>query len=277
MIPSYYQQGFNTNECKDFRERVDISQAQEITESGVYTGILSGGFLQDYQSNGTAGTRLHITFTTDDNALFSKTNIKFLVEGKLTSQAMQLLTLAQDPFGQKGQVFPRITEGEKNGKLWYKLEDADGLRVTLVLLVSGQWQSKDGAYHPQTNILGIFDGNGHSPEELRTGRKETVALNSRRHWLKQKILEQSQGGYVNQPQAQPQQNQWQASQQQQGGWGPQPAQSQQQWNQMPPPPTQQNWQNQKPLTPTQSLDMAVQAQQRAMNNAQTFQDDQVPF
>lgn len=234
-IPNHYQQGFQTCNYRDTQEKVDTTGMQEITQSGVYVGTLSGGFLQDYQakSDGTPGTLCQVTFVSDDNRMFSKFSLTFLKNGQYARQGMALLMLAQDPFGQKTELFPRIAEGEKDGKVWYKLEDADGLRVTVVLFVNGTYQSNDGSVHPKTDCLGIFDGKGHSPNENRSGRADTAALNSAKHWLKTKLEEaaaQNSYGY-----------------QQQGA----PAQ----------------WQQTQP-SPTQSLDMAVSAQQAAMARAQ---------
>ncbi len=249
MIPKHYQQGFQTCNYKDSQERVNTATMQEITESGVYVGTLSGGFLQDYQSqtDGTPGTLCQLTFVTDDNRAFSRFSVGFLKNGQYTKLGMAVLMLAQDPFGQKTELFPRITEGNKDGKEWFKLDDADGLRVTVVLFTNGTYQSKDGSVHPKTECLGIFDGNGHSPNENRSGRAETAALNSCRHWLKTKVEEAvsipQQGGYQ-----QPQQQQWQTK-------VSQPRQP----------------------SPTQSLDMAVAANERAMaqyRNQQAAQQQQ---
>lgn len=265
MIPKHYQQGFQTCNYKDSQERVNTATMQEITESGVYVGTLSGGFLQDYQSqtDGTPGTLCQLTFVTDDNRAFSRFSIGFLKNGQYTKLGMAVLMLAQDPFGQKTELFPRITEGNKDGKEWFKLDDADGLRVTVVLFINGTYQSKDGSVHPKTECLGIFDGNGHSPNENRSGRAETAALNSCRHWLKTKVEEAvsipQQGGYGYQ-QAAPQQWQ-QVSMPQQGG--------QQQWQARVSQPRQPS--------PTQSLDMAVAANERAMaqyRNQQAAQQQQ---
>lgn len=234
MIPKHYQQGFNTCDYKDSQEKVNTTEMQEITQSGVYVGTLSGGFLQDYQSkqDGTPGTMCQVTFVTDDNKAFSRISVGFLYNGQYTKLGMAILMLAQDPFGQKSQLFPRITEGEKDGRSWYKLDDADGLRVTIVLFVNGTYQSNDGSVHPKTEVLGIFDGNGHSPAENRVGRQDTAALNSRTHWLKTKIEEAAAQGNYGYQQQQP--AQWQQTQ----------------------------------SSPTQSLDMAVAAQQAVMARAQ---------
>ena len=257
MIPKHYQQGFQTCNYKDSQERVNTATMQEITESGVYVGTLSGGFLQDYQSqtDGTPGTLCQLTFVTDDNRAFSRFSIGFLKNGQYTKLGMAVLMLAQDPFGQKTELFPRITEGNKDGKEWFKLDDADGLRVTVVLFTNGTYQSKDGSAHPKTECLGIFDGNGHSVNENRSGRAETAALNSCRHWLKTKVEEAvsipQQGGYGYQQTA-PQQ------------WQGLPSQGYQQ--------PQQQWQAKvsqpRQPSPTQSLDMAVAANERAMARAQ---------
>ena len=262
-IPKHYQQGFNTCDYKDSQEKVNTTGMQEITESGVYVGTFYGGFLSDYQSkqDGTPGTSCQVTFVTDDNRLFSKVNIGFLYNGQYTKLGMAMLMLAQDPFGQRAELFPRIAEGEKDGRAWYKLEDADGLHVTVVLFVNGTYQSNDGSVHPKSEILGIFDGNGHSPAENRDGRKETAALNSRRHWLKTKIEEAAaQGGY---------QSGYQQTAPQQ--WQGQPSQGYQQVS-MPQQGGQQQWQTKvsqpRQPSPTQSLDMAVAAQQAAMVRAQ---------
>lgn len=234
-IPKHYQQGFNTCDYKDSQEKVNTTGMQEITESGVYVGTLSGGFLQDYQSkqDGTPGTLCQVTLVIDDNRAFSRFSFTFLKNGQYGKQGMAVLMLAQDPYGQKPELFPRITEGVKDGKTWYKLDDADGLRVTVVLFVNGTYTSSDGSVHPKTECLGIFDGKGHSVIENRSGRADTAALNSAKHWLKTKLEEaaaQNSYGY-----------------QQQGA----PAQ----------------WQQTQP-SPTQSLDMAVSAQQAAMARAQ---------
>lgn len=153
-IPNHYQQGFQTCNYRDTQEKVDTTGMQEITQSGVYVGTLSGGFLQDYQakSDGTPGTLCQVTFVSDDNRMFSKFSLTFLKNGQYARQGMALLMLAQDPFGQKTELFPRIAEGEKDGKSWYKLEDADGLRVTVVLFVNGTYQSNDGSVHPKLTV-----------------------------------------------------------------------------------------------------------------------------
>ena len=258
-IPNHYQQSFQTCNYRDTQKKVDTTGMQEITQSGVYVGTLSGGFLQDYQakSDGTPGTLCQVTLVTDDNRAFSRFSFTFLKNGQYGKQGMTVLMLAQDPFGQKAEIFPRITEGNKDGKEWFKLDDADGLRVTVVLFVNGTYQSSiDGSVHPKTECLGIFDGNGHSPNENRSGRAETAALNSAKHWLKTKMEEASagyQGGYQ---QAAPQQ------------WQGQPSQGYQQ-------PQQQQWQTKvsqpRQPSPTQSLDMAVAANERAMARAQQQQ------
>lgn len=235
-IPNYYQQGFQTCNYRDIQEKVDTAGMQEITQSGVYTGTLSGGFLQDYQakSDGTSGTLCQVTLVTDDNRMFSRFSFTFLKNGQYGKQGMAVLMLAQDPYGQKAELFPRITEGNKDGKDWFKLDDADGLRVTVVLFVNGTYQSSiDGSVHPKTECLGIFDGNGHSPNENRSGRADTAALNSAKHWLKTKLEEAAAQGNYGYQQAAPQQ-----------------------------------WQGQAQPSPTQSLDMAVAAQQAAMARAQ---------
>ena len=257
-LPKHYQLGFNTCDYKDSQEKVDTSAMQEITVSGVYVGTLSGGFLSDYQSkqDGTPGTMCQVTFVTDDNK-FSRISVGFLYNGQYTKLGMAILMLAQDPFGQKSQLFPRITEGEKDGRSWYKLDDADGLRVTLVLFVNGTYQSSDGSVHPKTEVLGIFDGNGHSPAENRVGRQDTAALNSRTHWLKQKLegFNTANGGYqqgYQQQQAAPQQ--WAGFNTANGGQQAAPAP--QQWQAQVSQPRQPS--------PTQSLDMAVAANERAM-------------
>lgn len=257
-IPNHYQQGFQTCNYKDSQEKVDTAGMQEITQSGVYTGTLSGGFLQDYQakSDGTPGTLCQVTLVTDDNRMFSRFSFTFLKNGQYGKQGMAVLMLAQDPYGQKAELFPRITEGNKDGKDWFKLDDADGLRVTVVLFVNGTYQSNiDGSVHPKTECLGIFDGKGHSPNENRSGRADTAALNSAKHWLKTKLEEAAagyQGGYQ---QAAPQQ------------WQGQPSQGYQQ--------PQQQWQARvsqpRQPSPTQSLDMAVAANERAMARAQQRQ------
>lgn len=246
-IPNHYQQGFQTCNYRDSQEKVDTAGMQEISQSGVYTGTLSGGFLQDYQAktDGTPGTLCQVTLVTDDNRMFSRFSFNFLKNGQYGKQGMAVLMLAQDPYGQKAELFPRITEGNKDGKEWFKLDDADGLRVTVVLFVNGTYQSSiDGSVHPKTECLGIFDGNGHSPNENRSGRAETAALNSAKHWLRTKMEEAAaQGGYgyVSMPQ--------------QGG--------QQQWQARVSQPRQPS--------PTQSLDMAVAANERAMARAQAAQ------
>ena len=261
MIPKHYQQGFQTCNYKDSQEKVDTSIMREITESGVYVGTIYGGFLQDYQAktDGTPGTLCQVTFVTDDNRAFSRFSLGFLKNGQYTKLGMAVLMLAQDPFGQKTELFPRITEGNKDGKEWFKLDDADGLRVTVVLFVNGTYQSStDGSVHPKTEVLGIFDGNGHSPAENRAGRTDTAALNSKKHWLQEKIHEAGgyPGGYQ---QAAPQQ------------WQGQPSQGYQQ-------PQQQQWQTKvsqpRQPSPTQSLDMAVAANERAMARAQAAQQQQ---
>lgn len=264
-IPNHYQQGFQTCNYRDSQEKVDTAGMQEITQSGVYVGTLSGGFLQDYQSkqDGTPGTLCQVTLVTDDNRMFSRFSFNFLKNGQYGKQGMAVLMLAQDPYGQKAELFPRITEGNKDGKDWFKLDDADGLRVTVVLFVNGTYQSSiDGSVHPKTECLGIFDGNGHSPNENRSGRADTAALNSAKHWLKTKLEEAAaQSGYGYQ-QAAPQQ------------WQGQPSQGYQQ-------PQQQQWQAKvsqpRQPSPTQSLDMAVAANERAMaqyRNQQAAQQQQ---
>ena len=264
-IPNHYQQGFQTCNYRDTQEKVDTAGMQEITQSGVYTGTLSGGFLQDYQSkqDGTPGTLCQVTLVTDDNRAFSRFSFTFLKNGQYGKQGMAVLMLAQDPYGQKAELFPCITEGNKDGKEWFKLDDADGLRVTVVLFVNGTYQSSiDGSVHPKTECLGIFDGNGHSPNENRSGRADTAALNSAKHWLRTKMEEAAaQGGYGYQQaapqqwQGQPSQGYQQVSMPQQGG--------QQQWQTKVSPPRQPS--------PTQSLDMAVAANERAMARARQQQ------
>ena len=262
-IPKHYQQGFNACDDKDQQERVNTATMQEIAESGEYVGTLSGGFLQDYQSkqDGTPGTLCQLTFVTDDNRAFSRFSVGYLKNGSFLKMGMRLVRLAQDPFGQKTEYFPRYTEGEKDGRAWCKLEDADGLRVRIVLFINGTYTSNDGSVHPKAECLGIFDANGHTPTENQTGRAETAALNSCKHWLKTKMEEAvsipqqvsmpQQGGYQ---QAAPAQWQQQA-----------PAQGYQQ-------PQQQQWQAKvsqpRQPSPTQSLDMAVAANERAMARAQ---------
>ena len=100
MIPKHYQQGFQTCNYKDSQERVNTATMQEITESGVYVGTLSGGFLQDYQSqtDGTPGTLCQLTFVTDDNRAFSRFSVGFLKNGQYTKLGMAVLMLAQDPW-----------------------------------------------------------------------------------------------------------------------------------------------------------------------------------
>lgn len=270
-IPNHYQQGFQTCNYRDSQEKVDTAGMQEITQSGVYVGTLSGGFLQDYQakSDGTPGTLCQVTLVTDDNRAFSRFSFTFLKNGQYGKQGMAVLMLAQDPYGQKAELFPRITEGNKDGKEWFKLDDADGLRVTVVLFVNGTYQSSiDGSVHPKTECLGIFDGNGHSPNENRSGRADTAALNSAKHWLRTKMEEAAaQGGYGYQ-QAAPQQ------------WQGQPSQGYQQVS-MPQQGGQQQWQTKvsqpRQPSPTQSLDMAVAANERAMaqyRNQQAAQQQQ---
>ena len=235
-IPNHYQQGFQTCNYRDTQEKVDTTGMQEITQSGVYVGTLSGGFLQDYQtkSDGTPGTLCQVTLVTDDNQMFSRFSFTFLKNGQYGKQGMAVLMLAQDPYGQKAELFPRITEGIKDGKPWYKLDDADGLRVAVVLFVNGTYTSSDGSVHPKTECLGIFDGKGHSAIENRSGRADTAALNSAKHWLRTKMEEAAaQGNYGYQQQAAPAQ-----------------------------------WQQQAQPSSTQALDMAVAAQQAAMARAQ---------
>jgi hypothetical protein len=235
-IPNHYQQSFQTCNYRDTQEKVDTTGMQEITQSGVYVGTLSGGFLQDYQakSDGTPGTLCQVTLVTDDNQMFSRFSFTFLKNGQYGKQGMAVLMLAQDPYGQKPELFPRITEGMKDGKPWYKLDDADGLRVAVVLFVNGTYTSSDGSVHPKTECLGIFDGKGHSAIENRSGRADTAALNSAKHWLRTKMEEAAaQGNYGYQQQAAPAQ-----------------------------------WQQQAQPSPTQALDMAVAAQQAAMAKAQ---------
>lgn len=248
-IPNHYQQSFQTCNDKDSQERVNTATMQEITESGEYVGTLSGGFLQDYQakSDGTPGTLCQLTFVTDDCKAFSKFSVGFLKNGSFLKMGMRIVRLAQDPFGQKPELTPRYTEGEKDGRAWCRLEDADGLRVRVVLFINGSYTSNDGSVHPKAECLGIFDANGHTPAENQTGRADTAALNSCKHWLKTKLEEVSaQGGYQQQ-------------------WQPQMPQNYQQ-------PQQQQWQanvsHPRQPSPVQSLDMAVAAQQAAMARAQ---------
>lgn len=249
-IPNHYQQSFQTCNDKDSQERVNTATMQEITESGEYVGTLSGGFLQDYQakSDGTPGTLCQLTFVTDDCKAFSKFSVGFLKNGSFLKMGMRIVRLAQDPFGQKPELTPRYTEGEKDGRSWCRLEDADGLRVRVVLFINGSYTSNDGSVHPKAECLGIFDANGHTPAENQTGRADTAALNSCKHWLKTKLEEAAgyQGGYQQQ-------------------WQPQMPQNYQQ-------PQQQQWQAKvsqpRQPSPTQALDMAVAAQQAAMARAQ---------
>ena len=248
-IPNHYQQGFQTCNYRDTQEKVDTTGMQEITQSGVYVGTLSGGFLQDYQakSDGTPGTLCQLTFVTDDCKAFSRFSVGFLKNGSFLKMGMRIVRLAQDPFGQKPELTPRYTEGEKDGRSWCRLEDADGLRVKVVLFINGSYTSNDGSVHPKAECLGIFDANGHTPAENQTGRADTAALNSCKHWLKTKLEEASaQGGYQQQ-------------------WQPQMPQNYQQ-------PQQQQWQakvsHPRQPSPTQALDMAVAAQQAAMARAQ---------
>ena len=244
-IPNHYQQSFQTCNDKDSQERVNTATMQEITESGEYVGTLSGGFLQDYQakSDGTPGTLCQLTFVTDDCKAFSRFSVGFLKNGSFLKMGMRIVRLAQDPFGQKPELTPRYTEGEKDGRAWCRLEDADGLRVKVVLFINGSYTSNDGSVHPKAECLGIFDANGHTPAENQTGRADTAALNSCKHWLKTKIEEVSaQGGYQQQ-------------------WQPQMPQNYQQ-------PQQQQWQakvsHPRQPSPTQALDIAVAANERAM-------------
>ena len=119
--------------------------------------------------------------------------------------------------------------------------------MRVVLFISGTYTSNDGSVHPKAECLGIFDANGHTPAENQTGRADTAALNSCKHWLKTKLEEAAaQGGYQQQ-------------------WQPQMPQNYQQ-------PQQQQWQakvsHPRQPSPVQSLDMAVAAQQAAMARAQ---------
>lgn len=252
-IPNHYQQSFQTCNDKDSQERVNTATMQEITQSGEYVGTLSGGFLQDYQakSDGTPGTLCQLTFVTDDCKAFSRFSVGFLKNGSFLKMGMRIVRLAQDPYGQKPELTPRYTEGEKDGRAWCRLEDADGLRVRVVLFISGTYTSNDGSVHPKAECLGIFDANGHTPAENQTGRADTAALNSCKHWLKTKLEEASAQSYGYQQTA-PQQ------------WQGQPSQGYQQ--------PQQQWQakvsHPRQPSPTQALDMAVAAQQAAMARAQ---------